>query len=261
MRIALCQCPPTDGDEEAALARIAAALATAAAGGATLLVMPELVLPGYNRPDLHGDRAQPAGGAWEARLGELAREAGCGLALGWAEREGGRVFNTAGCFDPEGRLLARYRKRQLFGPMEARSFVPGATLGTFRLEGLRAGLLVCYDVEFAETVRALAEAGAELILVPTANPRGYDAVARTLLPARALETGTTIVYANYCGAEAGLAFGGLSTVVGPDGEALATAGRGEALLIVDLAGLRGLPPESLSTQSRDRLPLPPVDRE
>ncbi|ASP19278.1 acylamide amidohydrolase [Antarctobacter heliothermus] len=256
MKLAIYQGAPTDGDEAGAFARIERCLAAAAAMGAESVVFPELFLPGYNRPDLHSARAQAQGGAWEMRLSDLCRAADCGLVIGWAEREGGAVYNAASCFDRSGHKLAHYRKVQLFGPMEQSVFQTGDSYCLFDLGGRRAALLICYDVEFAHHVRALADQGAEVILVPTANPAGFENVSDLLVPARAMEMAVTVAYANYHGAEAGLAFGGRSVIAGPDGNILAKAGGGEALLIVDLAAVSAIEAGALSTQRQDKRDLP-----
>ena len=78
-----------------------------------------------------------------------------------------------------------------------------------------------------------------------------------LLPARAHEACLTIVYADYCGAENGLSYGGRSLIVGPDGAALGLAGRGEALIVVDMTAVDGLHPDRIGTQAADWRPLPP----
>lgn len=222
------------GDPEAALTRLAGQLRAAAMAGARMLVAPELYLPGYNRPDLHASLSQPRGGAWERRLAALARDAGCGLAIGWAERDGETVFNAATAFGRGGSVLGHYRKVQLFGPMEQASFAHGSAYCLFDFEGMKSALLICYDVEFAQHVRALGEQGVKLILVPTANPAGFEHVSDIFVPARAGEMDLTIVYANYCGVEDGLAFAGQSIIAGPDTHAIARAGRTEALLVADL---------------------------
>lgn len=257
MKLALYQGPACGGAGEDAFAVIAAQLGAAAAAGARMLLMPELFLPGYNRPDLHGACAQERDGEWMRRLADLARRAGCGVTLGWAERERAQVYNAATCIGADGRVLGHYRKIQLFGAMEARSFVPGDAYCLFEIEGIRTGMLICYDVEFAPHVRALAEAGAQLILVPTANPAGFEHVSELLVPARAAETATTIAYANFCGSEAGLRYGGRSLIAGPDGQALASAGRGPCLLIAELSAIGEIPEVLLSRQLQDQR-LPPT---
>lgn len=251
MKLALYQGPAISGATEEAFACIRTQLNGAAAAGAGMLVMPELFLPGYNQPEMHGTLSQPRGGAWETRLAAHAREAGCGLTIGWAEREGDRVYNAATAFGPDGAVLGHYRKIQLFGPMETASFVPGEAYCTFDLGGMKAALLICYDVEFAPHVRALAGQGVSLVLVPTANPAGFEHVQNYTVPGRAAELGLTIAYANYCGTDAGLPFGGRSLIAGPLGDALVSAGRGEALLVADLGVLGDLPKAALSTQLTD----------
>lgn len=234
LTLGLYQGPPVMGDPEAGLARLQRQLTAAAAAGARMLVAPELFLPGYNRPDLHAALAQPMGGAWCRRLAGMAREAGCGLTVGWAERDGDAVYNAATAFDRDGTILGHYRKIQLFGPMEAASFAPGGSYCLFDLDGVKTGLMICYDVEFAPHVRALAERGARLLLVPTANPAGFEHVSTAFVPARAAEMDLTIAYANFCGDEAGLAYGGRSLIAGPDAQVIAAAGRAECLLVATL---------------------------
>jgi predicted amidohydrolase len=85
-------------------------------------------------------------------------------------------------------------------------------------------------VEFPEATRALALAGADLIVVPTANMADYDFVARSLVPVRAYENQLFVAYANFTGPEGALQYGGLSVVAGPDGAPLAQAGRDEVLV-------------------------------
>lgn len=252
MKLALYQGPSPAGNINHAFDVIARVLCTAAAGGATMALMPELFLPGYNQPDRFADLAQPQGGDWQPRLSDLCRTHGCGLTIGWAERAGDTLYNAATCLDATGTILAHYRKIQLFGPMEAAAFTPGDAYCTFDLDGQHAALLICYDVEFAHHVQALADQGATLLLVPTANPTGFDAVADTLVPARAAENRITIAYANLCGTENGLSYGGKSVIIGPDAQPLASAGRSETLLIADLGAIAALDPSTLGTQARDR---------
>lgn len=249
MKIALYQAPPTDGDVDAAFVRIDATLSAAAAAGARMAVFPELFLPGYNRPDLHASLSQPIGGNWAQKLATLSQQHRCGLCIGWAERDGDAVFNSATCFDFSGKTVGHYRKIQRFGPMEHDSFEPGENYTTFDLDGIKCALLICYDVEFPEHVRALANLGVTLILVPTANPAGFEHVSTALVPARASEMALTIAYANYCGTENGLTFGGHSVICGPDARPLSSAGTTETLLITEIT--QPYDPGLLSTQRRD----------
>lgn len=252
VKLLLSQPLPTDGALTEAFDHAAHCLGVAAAAGARLVLLPELFLPGYNRPDLHAALAQPLEGGWIARLRAMAAAHGVGLVLGWAEREGAALFNAAVAIAPDGAIAAQYRKIQLFGAMERAVFTPGATPApVFALEGRRFGLLICYDIEFAAHAADLARRGAEVILVPTANPAGFEHVQDVLVPARAHEGAQVIAYANYSGAEAGLQFGGRSLIVGPDARPLAAAGARPAILIVDLPERADYPAALLSTQAQD----------
>jgi predicted amidohydrolase len=246
LRIALWQGPSIECDIEAGMATLAAALRAAAAMGAQTLVAPELYLPGYNQ-DALVTLAQPRGGPWHQRLGALAAEAGCGLVLGYAERDG-VLYNSAVAFDAKGQEIAHYRKIQLFGPREQRLFAFGEAYEVFDFHGIKAALLICYDVEFDHHIRALKALGVGLILCPTACPKPFENVATAVVPAHAANHTLSIVYANYCGEEGDCAYFGLSLITGPHGQVMAQAGAGPALLIAEIP-----PPEParLTTQARD----------
>ena len=249
MKLALYQGPPIQGDIEEGFARIERQLRAAALSGAGMSVFPELFLPGYNQPALHASLSQPLGGDWCQRLSALARAAGCGLTVGWAERDGDTVYNAATSFGPDGATLGHYRKIQLYGPMEQASFAFGDRHTVFDFAGYKCALMICYDVEFAHHVKALADQGVNLILVPTANPRGFEHVSTAIVPSQASSYALTIAYANFCGTEGTLTFGGHSVIVGPDARALATAGTTETLLVADIA--KAYDPALLSTQQAD----------
>lgn len=233
MRLALWQAASPAGEVAAGLAGLRRALAGAAAAGADVLVGPESFLPGYNHDHI-ADMAQPRGGDWHRMLSAMAWQAGCALVLGYAERDGAQVFNSAVAFGADGAELAHYRKIQLYGPREKAIYAPGECYATFVLSGRTLGLLICYDVEFAPHVASLAARGADVLLVPTANMLPYTHVAEATVPSMSANNAIGIVYANYCGVEGDLAYAGGSVITGPHGEVLAKAGPGEALLIADL---------------------------
>ena len=166
----------------------------------------------------------------------IAREAGIAILYGYPERgAGGHIYNTAQLIDRTGRIAASYRKTHLFGEIDRAAFSAGAALPEIvELDGLRIGILICYDVEFPENVRTLALKGADLVAVPTALMQPFDIVARTIVPARAYENQVFLAYADRCGTEGELSYCGLSCVIAPDGSDLARAGRSEALIIADL---------------------------
>lgn len=234
MKIALYQGPgaPRRPDENrATMARVAR---DGAARGCGLVVFPELFASGYNIGDAVFDLAEPADGPTARALAAAAREAGVAILAGYPERAGERVYNAAMLIGPQGDRLANARKTHLFGAQEKRLFAPGETLTVARMGGSRIGILICYDVEFPEAVRALALQGAELVAVPTALMRPFDRVARWLLPVRAFENQLFVAYANRCGREGNLEYCGASCVIAPDGGELARAGLAEELLVAEI---------------------------
>ncbi len=247
MRLALWQgCSPA-ADIEAACVQAEAALAAAAAMDATVLVLPEVWLPGYNQPDIPG-LALAVDSPPLARLARAAKAHRTALVIGYAERDGDRLFNSAACFGADGALLLNYRKVQLYGGRERALYTAGDALPTFRLGGEIAAILICYDVEFAQHVKSLTDRGATLILCPTADMAPFTHVPRATVPAMAANHGVTIAYANYCGTEGDLTYVGSSVIAGPHGEILACAGETPALLIAELPRRD---PARLSTQSAE----------
>ena len=247
MKIAVLQSPSAAGDLDWAFAQLTDALNAAGAAGAAVLVAPEVYLPGYNYDHIPA-MAQPKTRDWLNRLSSLCRDANCGLVIGYAERDGTQTFNSAVAITSNGDQIAHYRKLQLYGPREAAIYNPGDAYCTFDLNGTKAALLICYDIEFAPHVAALRDLGASLILVPTANMAPFTHVAAHTVPAMAANYALTIAYANYCGSEGDLAYVGGSLIAGPHGEVLAQAGTGPALLIVELPAAD---PARLSTQAND----------
>jgi predicted amidohydrolase len=102
------------------------------------------------------------------------------------------------------------------------------------LNGWKLGFLICYDLEFPENARRLALAGAELILVPTANMIPFDFVADVTVRSRAFENQCYVAYANYCGHEGDIHYCGQSSIAAPDGSRIAQAGLDEALIVAEL---------------------------
>lgn len=220
-----------------ALRRLDDAAAQARAQGAELLVTPEMGLTGYAiGPERAAALAEPSDGPMARAVAAIARRHGIAIVYGYPElRPQGRPFNAAQAIAPDGTPLAHYRKTHLFGDMDRAQFSAGdAASQVVEWRGWRLGLLICYDVEFPETVRLLALQGADAVLVPTANMLGFDEVPRILVPARACENRLFLAYANACGSEAATAYGGLSTVCAPDGRVVCEADRGNALMVAGL---------------------------
>ncbi|MEU6441998.1 carbon-nitrogen hydrolase family protein [Streptomyces sp. NPDC047046] len=251
LRLALAQSSGTPGDVRANLDALDTLAARAASCGAHLLIAPELFLSGY-APEHRSPKAGVAGSRYEpdapplaalaleraeaaAELGALARRHGLAVLAGYPERAGSVTYNSALLVGPDGAPLAAYRKTHLYGPYERDVFTAGdRAVVQAELRGVRLGVLICYDVEFPENVRAHADAGTEVLLVPTALLAPYDFVARSLVPVRAFESQLYVAYVNRTGPEGGFDFVGLSCLAAPDGTTPARAGAGPELLLADV---------------------------
>lgn len=234
MKVAIYQGPgrQTRVDENLEIIRNSA---SAAAGqGAKLIIFPELFLSGYNIGDAVIDLAESARGQAIRKASDIARKTHIALIYGYPERFEKSVYNAAILIDHNGHTLANYRKTHLFGNHEKHLFQAGDALVVAELEGLKIGILICYDIEFPEAVRTLVFAKAEFIAVPTALMKPYCRIAETVVPTRAYESQVFVAYVNRCGSEGDLIYCGNSCIVGPDGEDVVRAGTKEGIFIADI---------------------------
>ncbi|MFI7414365.1 carbon-nitrogen hydrolase family protein [Streptomyces sp. NPDC049627] len=235
MRTALLQSSGRPGSTVENLKVLDEAAGRAAAAGAGLLVTPEMFLTGYAIGDGIARLAEPADGDSADAIADIASRHGLAIVYGYPERAGDTVFNSAQLISADGDRLAGYRKTHLFGCFERDHFAPGdQQVVQAEIGGLRVGILICYDVEFPENVRAHALAGTDLLVVPTAQMHPFQFVAESMIPVRAFENQMYVAYVNRVGQEGEFEFVGLSTLAGPDGVARARAGRGEELLLADV---------------------------
>lgn len=235
LRVALDQGTGRSGDTASSLVRLRERARSAAADGATLLVTPEMSMTGYNVGDRVRGLAEPADGPLFDAVSRIAAESGVAIVYGFPELADGNVYNAVRFLDATGASRALYRKTHLFGDLDRNLFSAGDELVVqVDLDGHRIGLLVCYDVEFPEAVRAHALAGTTFLVVPTALMGPNTSVATLLAPARAMENQVHLAYVNRCDTEGDLDYVGLSTLVGPDGTELLRAGPTEALLVGDV---------------------------
>ncbi|MGW3028375.1 carbon-nitrogen hydrolase family protein [Streptomyces sp. NPDC001221] len=235
MRTALLQSSGRPGSVVENLKVLDEAAGRAAAAGARLLIAPEMFLTGYAIDDAIARLAETADGDSADAIADIASGHGLAVAYGYPERDGDTVFNAAQLISADGTRLANYRKTHLFGGFERDHFIPGdQPVVQAELDGLRIGLMICYDVEFPENVRAHALAGTDLLVVPTAQMHPFQFVAESLVPVRAFENQMYIAYVNRVGQEGEFEFVGLSTLAGPDGVARARAARVEELVLADV---------------------------
>ena len=232
MKIELVQLAGRDGDTAYNLSRTLNAIATCA-GDTDLLVFPETYLSGFVGGAQLAQVAEPLHGTTLQTVLQAVRERGVAVVLGFAEVHQGMFYNSAVLVTPEG-IALQYRKTHLW-PSERSDFSPGDRFTTVLWRGVRVGLLICYDIELPETSRALAQLGAEVVIVTNGNMDPYGLVHRTAIMARAQENQLFAVMVNRVGAgDDGLVFAGGSMAVDPFGRVLFEAGRDEVRHVVEL---------------------------
>lgn len=198
-----------------------------------LILLPELFQTGYNAADIIPHCAEASDGLFFQSMAHLARQHQVAIAYGYAERADGRIYNSAQVIDASGASLANHRKLAIPPGFETALFAKGDQMTRFRFHEIEVGILICYDAEFPELMRAMAmpdagvREGAELVLVPTALSDQWAVVADRVIPARGFENGIYVAYANHCGADKGLGFLGRSCIISPTGTDLARADGGE----------------------------------
>ena len=216
MRIAIWQGAGHGGDVASNLDEVGVRTRDAAAAGAHLVVFPECYLTGYVNDDV-GAVCRLVSTDVISTLAGICDECGTAIVVGSYEQVEFGIANSAFTFLPGMGLFTTYRKRALFGEWEESTFIRGSAPVVFDYEGVRIGVLICFDVEFAGLVRELAVMGCDLVVVPTALMSPYHNVARILVPARAMENQIFVAYANRVGRDALNEYIGQSTVVDPDG--------------------------------------------
>lgn len=244
MKLAAVQFKPDKADSAAALAALAALVEQAAAGGAQLVVCPEMATTGYLFRDAAAvrPRAELATGPGFQRLAEVARRYGCHIVCGYAERseESDALYNSARIIGPDGELLYNYRKRLLF-PADMTWAQAGDRpypLVQTRLGPLTAG--ICMDLNDDRFTAFLRRTQARVIAFCT-NWVDESLDVRPYWRYRLAGVRSYFVAANTYGweSESGHAptqFCGASAILDPDGRTLARAApTGDAVLFADFS--------------------------
>jgi NAD+ synthase len=209
------------------------------AAGADLLLCPELQLIGYPPEDLvlKPEFVRRTMECTET-LVEATIEPGPAMLVGTIIGEGSAVYNAVVLADG-GKVIATTLKRELpnYGTFdEKRIFTPGPLPEPIEYKGVKIGVPICEDIWQEIVCAHLAEAGADMLLVPNGSPYELDKDDKRyqLVRSRALETGLPIAYLNRVGGQDELVFDGSSFIVHPDGERVVQlCDWDEALLITD----------------------------
>jgi predicted amidohydrolase len=246
-RVACCQIMLQIGDLTGNRATARTAVEAAAGDGAQIVVLPELASSGYVFADraelvaLAESRDGPAVTEWA----NLAESLGVTIVAGFPESAGDKVYNSAAVVDPTG-LRGVYRKAHLWDT-ENSVFDRADDLPLLvDTEHGRIGVMICYDVEFPEWVRAVALEGADLLCAPVnwpllPRPDGERPTEMVRALAGAGMNRMPIAVCDRAGVERGVDWIGASVITDADGYPLALAQYGKPGTVtadVDLAESR-----------------------
>jgi N-carbamoylputrescine amidase len=244
VKIALIQQHAT-ADKAANIRRGLAAVDEAAKHGAEVAVFAEL---GFERfyPQRPADDdalalAEPVPGPLTDAFAERARRHGLVIVLNLYERDGGQAYDCSPVIDADGRLLGRTRMIHITEYAcfhEQGYYTPGDTgAPVYRTRAGTIGVAICYDRHYPEYMRALAVAGADLVVVPQAGAVGEwpDGLYEAEMQVAAFQNGYYTALCNRVGEEECLTFSGESFICAPDGRVIARAAAGvDAILYADL---------------------------
>ncbi len=247
MKIALIQQRATR-DKQQNIARGLANLEVAARSGAALACYAELAFEWFHpQHPATGDvrsLAEPLDGPLVQAFRDKARELGIVVVLNLFEREYETTYDSSPVIDADGSLLGVTRMVHIteYACFHEQGYYTPGDKGApvFRTRAGNVGVAICYDRHFPEYMRALALAGADLVLVPQAGAVGEwpDGLYEAEMRVAAFQNGYYVALCNRVGREDRLEFAGESFVCAPDGSVMTRAGRGiEKILYteVDLA--------------------------
>jgi predicted amidohydrolase len=209
------------------------AIDAAASQGAGIAVFAELAFERFHPQQPAGADhlrlAEPVPGPLTDSFAERARRHGVVIVVNLYERDGTRAYDCSPVIDADGRLLGRTRMIHITDYAcfhETGYYTPGDTgAPVYRTKMGNIGVAICYDRHYPEYMRALAVAGADLVIVPQAGsvgewPEGlYEAEMRVA----AFQNGYYVALCNRVGQEEKLTFAGESFVCSPDGTVIARA--------------------------------------
>lgn len=232
MKIALLQMDIVLRSPEENCGRIEKMLIDAMQESPDVIVLPEMWNIGFfpNNPRLFAD---DYGKMAKEFLSKWAKQYRVNIVGGTvASVEGAELVNINYNINRQGDVIGEYRKIHLFSPSgEDKIFSSGKAIKTFLLDGVKVGVIVCYDIRFCELVRLLALENIAVLFVPAAWPKPRLAHWQILLKARAIENQLFVVGVNGVGIANDLKFCGGSMIVDPWGEVIAEAHRAEQCCI------------------------------
>ncbi len=225
MQISGIQTDVSIADREANLRRMEHFIRQESEQGSRLIVFPECFVTGYCFETLQEgmSAAETMDGPSIKFASEQCARHNCYTVFGMLERSGDDLFNAAVLVGPDG-LIGSYRKVHLPFLGVDRFTTPGdRPFEVFEADGVKIGMLICYDGGFPEAARVLALKGADIVLLPTNWPPGAEYMSAFSSNSRAMENGIYFAAVNRVGKERGFSFIGRSRICDPVGATIESA--------------------------------------
>jgi predicted amidohydrolase len=221
IKVAVCQVPEIRQDMEACVGWIEKFAEQAEKELASLVCLPECFLQGYltNEIPARKHALNLGSPAFGLILQQLAKYRPA-IVFGMIEEEAGYLYNTAVVIQ-QGKLIGRYRKTHLLDGESC--FTAGSEYPTFEVSGLKFGINICYDTQFAEAGTAVAAQGASLILCPANNMMRYETAERyknlhhSIRIQRAVENRVWLLSSDVTGEKDGRISYGPTSAICPEG--------------------------------------------
>lgn len=207
------------------------------ATGSDLILLPEIWPCGYFSFDRYRSESEPVDGPTVEAFKQKAVEHNCHILMGsLVEREGEDLYNTCLLLDPQGRIMARYRKVHLFGyhSDERRLLTAGKEVVVVETPWGMAGISTCYDLRFPEFYRKMLDLGAKIFLIPSAWPQVRLEAWVLFNRARAHENFAYLFSCNCAGTNAGTNYAGHSMIIDPLGKVIAEGGEEECFVSAEV---------------------------
>ena len=233
MQVSAIQTDVDFGEPDANLAVLQKHVETEAREGSRLVVFPECFLAGYCCASKEEAQqiSQPVDGPFVSAVVEECHRHNAFVVFGMVESSGEGLFNTSVLAGPDG-VVGTYRKVHLPWLGVDRFVQHGnRPFAVHEIDGLRVGMLICYDGGFPEAVRCLSLDGADLVVLPTNWPPGAEQLAEYAGNSRALENSIYFLAANRVGEERGFRFIGRSRICDPTGRTLDSADHAEECVL------------------------------
>ncbi|MFJ8235385.1 carbon-nitrogen family hydrolase [Ureibacillus sp. NPDC094379] len=185
-----------------------------------VVMLPEMWSTGYALEELK-EIVQADGNQTIEFLQSLAKKFNVNLVGGSiAVLEGEDIFNRAIIVNRMGEIVYTYDKLHLVPMLDEPKYLTGGQkqVEVFELEGVKMGIVICYDLRFPEIIRDLALQGIQVLHIVAEWPLARETHWNTLLRARAIENQMYVVASNVTGTKLGVVFAGCSQIVDPWGD-------------------------------------------